>query len=201
MSRLTKRYSDNSGYTVEDIGPIYNEVQLDGYLDAVEKLGETEDFEEELKISFKVLREIKKNGFYHYVLGFIEPNRIFDIDLVNEDICFEYINRFGNLDNEGNVEFKEYGTKFWLKEEQQPSESKKYLTWKDIEFGDKAYDIKVKLGDNIYALGIGLGYINHVAVLHAVDEKTYFKDIHFTEQDEQFFNDLKLEVVVNNYER
>lgn len=119
MSRLTKRYSDNSGYTVEDIGPIYNEVQLDGYLDAVEKLGETEDFEEELKISFKVLREIKKNGFYHYVLGYIKPEQIFEIDLKEECIMFEYIGRDGFWNDEGNVEFKEYGTEFWLKEEQQ----------------------------------------------------------------------------------
>lgn len=78
---------------------------------------------------------------------------------------------------------------------EQYSKSKKYLAWKDIEFGDKAYDIKVKLGDNIYILGIGLGYINHIAVLHAVDDKTYFKDIHFTEQDKRFFNDLHLEAV------
>ena len=75
------------------------------------------------------------------------------------------------------------------------SEQYKNLKWEDLEFGNKAYDIKVKLGDNIYILGIGLGYINHIAVLHAVDEKTYFKDIHFAEQDKQFFNDLHLEVV------
>ena len=51
MSRLTKKFNDNSGYEVEEYGAKYNEVKLDAYLDAVNKLGKLEDLEEEIGVN------------------------------------------------------------------------------------------------------------------------------------------------------
>ena len=63
MSRLTKKFNDNSGYEVKEYGTEFNEVKLNAYLDAVDKLGKLEDLEEELGYSlefiFKVLKSPK----------------------------------------------------------------------------------------------------------------------------------------------
>ena len=55
MSRLTKKFNDNSGYEVEEYGAKYNEVKLDAYLDAVNKLGKLEDLEEEIGCPLEVV--------------------------------------------------------------------------------------------------------------------------------------------------
>lgn len=54
MSRLTKKFNDNSGYEVEEYGSKYSEVKLDAYFDAVDKLGKLEDLEEEIGCPLEV---------------------------------------------------------------------------------------------------------------------------------------------------
>lgn len=64
MSRLTKKFNDNSGYEIKEYGAEFNEVKLNAYLDAVDKLGKLEDLEEELGCPLEVVIKALKEGIY-----------------------------------------------------------------------------------------------------------------------------------------
>ena len=65
MSRLTKKYDDNSGYrTVEDDNShgVSIEVNLDPYYECVDKLGKLEDLTDELGCPLDVVFRAIENG-------------------------------------------------------------------------------------------------------------------------------------------
>lgn len=72
-------------------------------------------------------------------------------------------------------------------------ESKKYLKWEDLEFDHKPKYIDVKMGDNKYLLIVGFSDGgNEMAILQTKLRRYYFVE---SEDNKQFFNDLRLERV------
>ena len=112
MSRLTKKFNDNSGYEVEEYGAKYNEVKLDAYLDAVNKLGELEDLEEQLGCPLEVIIRAVKYGIYI---------KNIDGDMVNFKCYLYYKNPelgwYFIIVNNGYVPLTDYKVKFWLKKD------------------------------------------------------------------------------------
>ena len=110
MSRLTKKFNDNSGYEVKEYGTEFNEVKLNAYLDAVDKLGKLEDLEEQLGCPLEVVVKALEYGIYAK-------------DLPREELSKQFV-RLSNVETEWYlinnimcVNLKDYKISFWLKED------------------------------------------------------------------------------------
>ena len=111
MSRLTKRFNDNSGYEVEEYGSKYNEVKLEAYFEAVDKLGRLEDIEEQIGCPLDVVFKALKHG-------------IFTKNLPSEKIV-KWYGRLSNVetewylsdDNKVCINLKGYKKTWWLRED------------------------------------------------------------------------------------
>ena len=111
MSRLTKRFNDNSGYEIEEYGAKYNEVKLDAYFDAVDKLGKLEDLEEQLGCPLEVVVEALKYGIYCANMPREELTKYFDLKLSNR------YNEWYLGNDIMAVNTKYYKVLFWLKKD------------------------------------------------------------------------------------
>lgn len=116
MSRLTKRFNDNSGYEVEEYGSQYNEVKLDGYFDAVDKLGKLEDLEEEIGCPLEVYVKLIQDTAI-----FDAKNRLYYVKVI-VDNCGSYVvntiwfNKQGE-EIEHSFYLRDYKKLFWLKKD------------------------------------------------------------------------------------
>lgn len=105
MSRLTKKYRDNSGYK------IVGDDRLD-YYDVIDKLGKLEDLEQELgcplEVVFKAL--IEKRIYFNW-----------DGEITRDVVVSLGINHSANwyIDTYNDLYFylKDYGKTWWLKED------------------------------------------------------------------------------------
>ena len=68
-------------------------------------------------------------------------------------------------------------------------ESKKYLTWEDLEFNRKPVFNRVRMGETIYGLVVGFDCTEKETIFL----RTPNQQIVFHEKDKQFFNNLHLE--------
>ena len=129
MSRLTKKFNDNSGYEVEEYGAKYNEVKLDAYLDAVNKLGKLEDLEEQLGCPLDVYVKIQLGLVDKVYIKWYKTTDVEwhngEADIVQEEVTIpftitrvdkKYFRYQGILWKE-DMPFSNYGKEFWLKED------------------------------------------------------------------------------------
>ena len=131
MSRLTKKYDDNSGYTTiestEGCGCGYDDINIYPYNDCVDKLGKLEDLEEELNFDLEIVIKSLLNGVYcthstserNYFSGTelsISGNHK-ALVVYENNVC--WITKNGERIKQQRVvykrfEFKDYGKTWWL---------------------------------------------------------------------------------------
>lgn len=110
MSRLTKKYRDDSGYK------IVGDDRLD-YYDAIDKLGELEDLEDELGCPLYVVFKAIRNGIWFKSDDFITENLEKDLATrprlyYSDDFkCYRFEIGFGLH----YVALKDYQKTWWLK--------------------------------------------------------------------------------------
>lgn len=91
----------------EEYNKLYNELDDKTLIiDILEK-----DWGCPLEVLFKA-----RNGFYTNV-GYISPEHIYNIDIKNQTIEFEWLTEDGYWDEDGLVEFEKYKKNWWLNED------------------------------------------------------------------------------------
>lgn len=115
MSRLTRRCVEKP-YATRLYGAIDKACNDIVYLEGVyNKLGKLEDLEVQLGCPLEVVFKARE-GIYTNV-GYISPEHIYNIDIKNQTIEFEWLAEDGYWNEEGLVEFENYKKNWWLKED------------------------------------------------------------------------------------
>ena len=113
MSRLTRKYDDDSGYTTiestDGCGCGYDDINIYPYNDCVNKLGELEDLEEELGVDLITLFKALKDGIIYFD-WYGEIKSDFIVTLEKDNSRNFYISTYNDL----NFYLKDYKKTWWL---------------------------------------------------------------------------------------